>query len=293
MSDLKVGEKILSVNSRGEFVYSEVLIFLDRDPSVERVYYRVKTETGKEIRLTESHLIFASQGEPPPAASTVTTTSTSTPTAASTTTTTSFSSHSSSQPEMASSQSNFSNSFLIQSTEATFASLLQPGMYLHVAQSSASPSPPPSISFSSEASASSSSSTSSPHSSIESDDRLQLSLEKVVSVQAITGHGAYAPLTREGNLVVNRVVASCYAVIEDHKLAHLAFLPVRLWFNILDSLSYVRETLFFAKNVNIVKSRNSKPIERSDSRQSVGIHWYPRLLYTLAKYVINVNALYS
>ena len=40
--------------------------------------------------------------------------------------------------------------------------------------------------------------------------------------------GAYVPLTREGNMVVNGVLASCYASF-DHDLAHLIMTPTH-WF---------------------------------------------------------------
>ena len=40
--------------------------------------------------------------------------------------------------------------------------------------------------------------------------------------------GAYVPLTMEGNVVVDGVLASCYASF-DHDLAHLAMSPIR-WF---------------------------------------------------------------
>ena len=40
--------------------------------------------------------------------------------------------------------------------------------------------------------------------------------------------GAYVPLTMEGNIVVDRVLASCYPFI-DHDLAHMSLSPVR-WF---------------------------------------------------------------
>ena len=40
--------------------------------------------------------------------------------------------------------------------------------------------------------------------------------------------GAYNPLTKEGNIVVDGVLASCYASF-DHGLAHLAMTPIQ-WF---------------------------------------------------------------
>ena len=40
--------------------------------------------------------------------------------------------------------------------------------------------------------------------------------------------GAYVPLTVEGNLIVNGVLASCYASV-NHDLAHLGMTPIQ-WF---------------------------------------------------------------
>ena len=40
--------------------------------------------------------------------------------------------------------------------------------------------------------------------------------------------GAYVPLTKEGNIVVNGVLASCYAYF-NHDVAHTAMAPLR-WF---------------------------------------------------------------
>ncbi|KAM9323055.1 tiggy-winkle hedgehog protein [Pholidichthys leucotaenia] len=50
--------------------------------------------------------------------------------------------------------------------------------------------------------------------------------------------GLYAPVTSHGTIIVDGVLASCYAVVEDHDLAHLVFAPVRLWHSFL-SLSGV------------------------------------------------------
>ena len=40
--------------------------------------------------------------------------------------------------------------------------------------------------------------------------------------------GAYVPLTEDGNIVVDQILASCYASF-DHDLAHLMMMPMQ-WF---------------------------------------------------------------
>ncbi|XP_043546650.1 sonic hedgehog protein A [Chiloscyllium plagiosum] len=81
--------------------------------------------------------------------------------------------------------------------------------------------------------------------------------------------GAYAPLTVQGTLVVNQVLASCYAVIEDHALAHWAFLPVRM--------SYAAKSLFSL----------SDSFTANITGQESGIHWYSSALYQIGRWVLD------
>uniref|UniRef100_A0A672IR50 Hedgehog protein n=1 Tax=Salarias fasciatus TaxID=181472 RepID=A0A672IR50_SALFA len=54
-------------------------------------------------------------------------------------------------------------------------------------------------------------------------------LSRISRVGVTRGRGAFAPLTRQGTLVVDGVVASCYAAVDQHTLAHWAFAPLRLF----------------------------------------------------------------
>ncbi len=79
--------------------------------------------------------------------------------------------------------------------------------------------------------------------------------------------GSYAPVTAHGTIIVDRVLASCYAVIESHKWAHWAFAPVRL--------SHKLMTWLFP-------SRDSNVTFQED-----GIHWYSNMLFHIGSWLLD------
>ncbi|XP_059183764.1 indian hedgehog B protein-like [Centropristis striata] len=92
--------------------------------------------------------------------------------------------------------------------------------------------------------------------------RGRLSRVKQVSMRA--SRGAFAPLTQKGTLVVDGVVASCYAVVDQQTLAHWAFSPMRL-----------------------VHSWTG-----TTRRHGEGIHWYSRLLHWLGRTLLGPGRLH-
>lgn len=82
--------------------------------------------------------------------------------------------------------------------------------------------------------------------------------------------GSYAPVTSHGTIIVDQVLASCYAVVEDHQLAHWVFAPVRLWRAFLSLVGMVKE-------LSIV-------------HQADGVHWYPELLYHVGSRLLDSSS---
>lgn len=79
---------------------------------------------------------------------------------------------------------------------------------------------------------------------------------RVRDVRAVWLSGVYAPLTREGTVIVDGVAVSCYAGVQNQALAHWAFAPLRLWRSLLAP---------------------SKPTPCGFD----GVHWYADALYRL------------
>ena len=83
---------------------------------------------------------------------------------------------------------------------------------------------------------------------------------QVKRVSLVKRTGMVAPVTMEGNVIVDGVLSSCYAMIGDHEIAHMAFSPLRLVHNYAPSLW----------NTDIFHVQQ-------------GMHWYPELLMTINK----------
>lgn len=88
---------------------------------------------------------------------------------------------------------------------------------------------------------------------------------QVIGVSYSAGRGVYAPLTTEGTIVVGGYAASCYGVITSHRLAHAAFLPIRVANELLGP-SHGGQSY-----------RKDEPSGEDDDDD--GIHWYAGLLY--------------
>lgn len=92
--------------------------------------------------------------------------------------------------------------------------------------------------------------------------RNEMRLSRVVKVTNSNIKGAYAPLTLEGRIVVNNALASCYAVFDDHRMAHAAFSPLRFLYNSMPNLIKEKVTGSF-------------------------VSWYPNFLSTIASMLVD------
>jgi hypothetical protein len=187
LSDLKVGESVLTVNRAGQLEFSPVILFLDRDPQESRQFYTIKTETGHSLTLTPTHLLYSRLAAASTSDLDV--------------------DFNEIEPDMA-------------AFEAVYAKDVREGDFVLV-----------------------------------QNGRGGLKPVRVFSIELDVLTGVYAPLTSAGNLVVDNVVASCYAVVDSQTLAHVAFAPLR-W---LSSIVWPA------------------------SSEAVGIHWYANMLYSMGE----------
>lgn len=86
---------------------------------------------------------------------------------------------------------------------------------------------------------------------------------RIVKRRMLSKRGVFAPLTKVGTIIVDDALASCYALVGSHSLAHAAMAPLR-WMS-----------------------------SWSDSRETRrGVHWYANVLYTFSDYVLPTSYRY-
>lgn len=152
----------------------------------------------------------------------------------------------------------------------------------------------------------------------------QVRPSRIISVSVEESVGVYAPLTEAGTVFVDGVLASSYALVEDHRLAHWAFGPVRLLssFNQLlwgettkeqqttDGETACTKTPFHCStlatrdkagvyvNYGILNKQDnlSEPLrmemkeKNSLQRPTSDAHWYARLLYSFGCIFLDSNS---
>ncbi|CAJ1086891.1 indian hedgehog B protein-like [Xyrichtys novacula] len=187
--DLQPGERVLASAGSGKLVYSEVLAFLDYDPTTWKLFYTLQTKAGARLSLTAAHLLFVTEGNCSEGAG-----------------------------------------LAPGALRTVYASDAQPGQCMLVSEGETG----------------------------------QSRLSHITQVSVRGSRGAFAPLTQQGTLVVDGVVASCYAVLDQHSLAHWAFSPLRLIYSWTGSTGSDRD----------------------------GVHWYARLLHWLGKMLLGSGRLH-
>lgn len=107
-----------------------------------------------------------------------------------------------------------------------------------------------------------------------------LNEDKVVGVRSVRKRGVYAPLTAIGSVVVNDVIASCYAVVDSQAMAHGSFAPLRFTIKVRGMLLDVWYGVkgMFGSGQRADDSVYSQPVE--------GVHWYAKVLYSIANLFI-------
>lgn len=239
MSELRLGEKVLSMNKDGQPIFSEVLMFMDRETSQKREFVRIRTENGAEISVTPAHLLLST--------------------------------------------STISSQNVQRRNQYVFADRLEEGDFLLVSVNGS------------------------------------LVPQKITKISSQLSRGVYAPLTNEGTIIVDNVVASCYALVDSQFVAHLSFMPIRFY-------TIVKRLLYFSDNAlsssTTIPSSSSKTVV-ARSRESVGssknssnssrlsedgknevivddlpdvqsgIHWYAKTLYSIKDFILPSSWIYQ
>lgn len=267
MTEVQPGDKILTVDSNGKEVYSDVLMFLDRNTTEVREFFELTTESGAKLTLTPSHLLYSIQPEGV------------TP-----------------DDEWLLNKNQYLkpdeiSKYFLDQAEVTFAKFVQIGDWVLVKNQQ----------------------------TISHKNSPTYTVEKVINIEAKIQTGVYAPLTVTGNLVVDGVLSSCYALIDDQTLAHVAFAPVRLAHNFRQSVAHLWKQfsrfVSFSHHDNEISTDHhlstrkdvesdihapremspsvAKSLSNSYLNDNQGIHWYASFLYSATRYILPASLIYE
>lgn len=202
MSRLRIGDRVLSLNADGNLEYSEVLLFLHRNPELRSRFLRLTTASGVAITITPSHLILRWH-----------------------------------KP----------NTTVLHEATPVYAQDVRVDDQLLVS-GHAGPGG-------------------------------RLRVDRVSKIEEVFETGVYAPLTLSGTIVVNEIVASCYAVIFSQRLAHLSFAPLRL----LNTVELSFKHFYAITTSPFVASASRDGSLTARYLPPNGVHWYCRFLERLTK----------
>ena len=187
MRQLNIGDRVRTLGTNGETIFSEVIAFLHKEIKTVAHFYTLKTNIENVVRLSPQHLIFRKINTSSP-------------------------------------------------ISAVFASQINIGDLLYTSNGNIS------------------------------------SFQAVSQITMTTETGVYAPLTRQGTLLVDGALVSCYAHWPSHDIAHLVMAPLR-----------AVNTLYAAwKRLNSLIHST----QWHTSQQTEGIHWYASALMPLTSFFL-------
>lgn len=112
--------------------------------------------------------------------------------------------------------------------------------------------------------------------------------------------GVFAPLTREGTIVVDDVAASCYAMVNRQWLAHWSFAPVRVWRTVQRWLDWSSGSGGLLKGSSSSRLEDNVGAAASEVESdasgmqttTAGMHWYAYALYSIKGLVVPSDWMY-
>ncbi|XP_031566613.1 desert hedgehog protein A-like [Actinia tenebrosa] len=179
MKDLKIGDRVATLDDHGKITYNPVIMFFHRNLNLRSKYLIISTlnHNDKKLVITPTHLIYRLNQQ-------------------------------------------------TQQASVVYANQLAVGDYIYIRN------------------------TSHPHDH-------SVGMRRITSISASELSGVFAPLTETGNILVEDIVVSCYAVFPSETISHWTMFPVRFlarifpnFFNTEDEIPWYPRMLFqFYSNV--------------------------------------------